>query len=124
MGTENTTQDARPLVDVQEALNELGAAQDADGVAELLRAAGVTGKRRMVGGCPVARYLQKRTGRPELSVGYEGCVYTAVKCTQHANCSITDFVRIEGLTLPPAIVEFITRFDLDSDQQYPDLVSL
>lgn len=90
----DTLDDAVARSTIQGVLDELGAGTDADGVAQRLRDAGIKGRRTRANDCPVARYLQQRTGRSDLAVSGSG-------------------------TMPAPVKEFIQRFDRGD---FPDLV--
>lgn len=77
-----------------------------DEVAEFLRVAGIKGARTTINACPVARYLQQKTGLVDVWVGANGA---------HVDQG-DDAISV---TLPEAVRMFVADFDVDT---YPDLI--
>lgn len=84
----------------EQALATLAAGGTSDSVAEVLRSQGITGRRRMSSSCPVSRYLQR-----ELGLGVWLAVGSSTIYVKHSDTPGAD------MTLPPAIRDFIKRFD-------------
>lgn len=116
----DTLDDAVARSTIQGVLDELGAGTDADGVAQRLRNAGIKGRRIRANDCPVARYLQQRTGHLPLAVNEAG-VYTFVArplCPLESGYMLCS-APLPDITMPAPVKEFIRRFDWGD---FPDLV--
>jgi hypothetical protein len=116
----DTLDDAVARSAIQDVLDELGAGLTADSVAQRLRDAGIKGRRNRAEDCPVARYLQQRTGHQGLCVSQSG-VHTSVACTTcpPENECMQFSSALPGTTMPAPVGEFIQRFDRGG---FPDLV--
>jgi hypothetical protein len=90
------------IVDLLDALGDT-----ADGIAERLAEAGITGQRGEAVSCPIARYLS----RVEPDIEYIAVFGTVIEIDTTYGDSAT-------LACPDAIHEFVTRFDAE---HYPHL---
>jgi hypothetical protein len=91
-------------------ISALNDCQSADDVADLLRTAGITGRRVDPWGCPVSRWLQSCAGTPDISVG-----------TFYADMTLRQAGELRSFDrpLPRAARQFITALD---SNLYPELL--
>jgi hypothetical protein len=89
----------------QEVFDKLGGLEP-DEIARLLQDLGTVGRRKDMGACPVARYVQRETGVGGLCVN---------RIRWRASLGRYDDAR----PLPDTVAEFVQKFDAGD---YPDLI--